>query len=223
MKMQEDAINRVKEMQKRATLATQDTNRPAEQIIQLPAEPQQTKQIQKKVPQQRQSNPVEKQQQASQKAQQQTQQQKQQQIQQPHQAHKTPQKNQLSRVLFNNLSRKSPQNNNQSFKKKTQQEQDVKKLQNLPNHIPQQEQNLKAKNPLSSLLGGSGGFASLFGKNGLNGLFGGNGKFDISNIIGKLDNPESSDQILLIALLILLSDEDADKTLLFAILYIMME
>lgn len=97
-----------------------------------------------------------------------------------------------------------------------------------PNRDIVRSTNPNTSNNIFNTLGGGNGISQLFGKNFLGGLFGDSGVgdffkkngFNISGIMDKLKDPESSDQILLLGLLILLSSEETDKTLLFAILYI---
>lgn len=198
MKMQEEAINRVREMQKRATIATQVENKPAEpENQQKPLQPQnqntqgQSNIKKEKSPQHKSFNTNQNTKQAN-----------------------KPQQNHVCPYHKNNKN----QNFNRQPYKKEQQKQDKNEKQNVvkvqkPN--TEKTQNFNSSNPLFNL------FGSNFGLGSLGNLFGGN--FDVSSVMGKLDDPEVGDQILIIGLLILLYSEGADKTLLLALLYIMID
>ncbi len=201
MKMQEDAIKRVREMQKRATLATQAENKSSESP-KIQTDQTQEKDMQNQTIFRKEKTP----QHQSFDTKKQTQQTK-----QPQQSQICPYNKNRRTYKCNRQAPKNPQQN-QEFKNQI----DIQKPTN------KQHQNINSTNPLFNLFGGGNGLANLFGGNGFNNLFSG-GKLDISSIMGKLDNPETGDQILLIALLILLSDEDADKVLMLALLYIMID
>lgn len=67
--------------------------------------------------------------------------------------------------------------------------------------------------------------SSIFGNNGLGNLSGilGNSGLNLNAILEKISDPERGEQILLLGMLILLSNEEADRLLLLAILYIMID
>lgn len=198
MKMQEEAINRVREMQKRATIATQVENKPTEPENQQKTlqPPNQNTQGQNNI--KKETSPQHKSFNTNQNTK---------------QANK-PQQNQVCPYHKNNKN----QNLNRQPYKKEQQKQDKSDKQNVvkvQKPSTEKAQNFNSSNPLFNL------FGSNFCLGSLGNLFGGN--FDISSIMGKLDDPEVGDQILIIGLLILLSSEGADKILLLALLYIMID
>lgn len=193
MKMQEDAINRVREMQKRATIATQVENRPPE-----PENLQKTLQPQKQSTQSQSNIKKDKSPQ--------------------HKSFTTSQNPKQTNRQQGQACPYHSKNKNQNFNRKPYKNEQKKEEQNVTKVQKPDDDKIQSSNksnPLFNL------FGSNFGLGNLGNIFGGN--FDLSSIMGKLGDPETGDQILIIGLLILLSSEGADKILLLALLYIMID
>lgn len=230
MKMQEDAIKRVKEMQKRSTIATQNANdsfKPQASDINV-------QNISAKSNSQTPEVTLSKQETTSKSVQGQN-------HTQQHQNGNYKKSPSTNRNNFNPIARMLGVNGNRrpinarAVSRNTsgyEQEPNVKNA-NAPIQKPKQVNHNHPQNqkPPSSnifnILGGNSGISSLFKNNSLTSLFGdniggflGKGEQSISSILEKINDPENGDQLILLGLLVLLSKEDTDRLLLLALLYI---
>lgn len=238
MRMQEDAIKRVRDMQERSTMATQDANNNL--VSHQNAHASQHDSSNQQQTQGAQNNTFFNQQNRAnnnQTFQNETQQNRSQNIYRSPRISNNPNRSGVRNARARAISKPPPEHEqfSQENTEQSRQHNDNINHQNAShqnaNHQNANHNNAHAnhppQNPLFNLLGGGKGISQLFNNSGLTHLFGnglggflGKGGYGLSSIIEKINDPESGDQLLLLALLILLSNEDSDKLLLLAILYI---